>query len=95
MKHRKSKIKRQHGLIKGLQDYLERYVSSLDYVTGVIPGEIKVSKATGENLVVKYKYATVSGAKLIAKSGTSIQEVFVITRDPEKLQKLFEAMNPS
>ncbi len=95
MKHRKSKIKRQHSLIKGLQDYLERYISSLDYVTGVIPGEIKVSKATGENLAVKYKYATMSGAKLIAKSGTSIQEVFVITKDPEKLQKLFEAMNSS
>ena len=94
MKHRKSKIKRQHGIIKGLQDYLEKYISNLEYVTGVIPGEIKVSKATGENLLVKYKYATVSGSKLIAKSGTSIQEVFVITKDPEKLEKLFGEMNP-
>jgi hypothetical protein len=94
MKHRKSKIKRQHSLIKGLQDYLERHISNLDFVTGVIPGEIKVSKATGENLLVKYKYATLSGAKLIAKSGTSIQEVFVITKEPDKLEKLFESINP-
>ena len=95
MKHRKSKIKRQHSLIKGLQDYLEKYISSLEYVTGVIPGEIKVSKATGENLHVKFKYETVSGAKLIAKSGTSIQEVFVITNDPGKIEKLFAELNPS
>lgn len=93
MKHRKSKIKRQHSLIKGLQDYLERHISTLEFVTGVIPGEIKVSKATGENLLVKYKYATLSGAKLIAKSGTSIQEVFVITKEPDKLERLFESIN--
>ena len=47
MKHRTSKIKRQHSIIKGLQDFLERHISTLEYVTGVIPGEIKVSKATG------------------------------------------------
>ncbi|NIT13766.1 MAG: metal-binding protein [Candidatus Dadabacteria bacterium] len=95
MKHRKSKIKRQHSLIKGLQEFLEKYISNLEYVTGVIPGEIKVSKATGENLTVKYKYETVSGAKLIAKSGTSIQEVFVITKEPEKIEKFFSELNPS
>ena len=94
MKHRKSKIKRQHSIIKGLQDFLERHISTLEYVTGIIPGEIKVSKATGENLLVKYKYSTLSGSKLIAKSGTSIQEVFVITKEPEKLEKVFDEMKP-
>ena len=88
MRHRKSKIKRQHGLIKGLQEYLERNVSNRDFVEGIVPGEIKVSKATGENLQVKYKYETLSGAKLIAKSGTSVQEVFVITKDPKKLKEI-------
>jgi hypothetical protein len=51
-----------------------------------LPGEIKVSNATGEKLIVKYKYNTISGAKLIAKSGTSIQEIFVVTRFPDKLK---------
>jgi hypothetical protein len=88
MRHRKSKIKRQHSLIKGLQEYLERNISNKDFIEGIVPGEIKVSKATGENLLVKYKYETVSGAKLIAKSGTSIQEVFVITKEPKRLKDL-------
>lgn len=88
MRHRKSKIKRQHSLIKGLQEYLERNISNRDFVEGVVPGEIKVSKATGENLQVRYKYETLSGAKLIAKSGTSIQEVFVITKEPNKLKEI-------
>lgn len=88
MRHRKSKIKRQHSLIKGLQEYLERNISNRDFVEGVVPGEIKVSKATGENLQVRYKYETLSGAKLIAKSGTSIQEIFVITKEPKKLKEI-------
>ncbi len=88
MRHRKSKIKRQHSLIKGLQEYLERNISNRDFVEGVVPGEIKVSKATGENLQIRYKYETLSGAKLIAKSGTSIQEVFVITKEPNKLKEI-------
>ena len=79
-------------MIKGLKDFLEEKISSLDFVEGIIPGEIKVGSATGENLVVKYKYSTVSGAKLIARSGSSIQEVFVITRFPEKLREAIEKL---
>lgn len=90
MRHRKHKIKRQHSIIKGLKEFLEERISTLNFVDGVIPGEIKVGSATGENLIVKYKYATLSGAKLIAKSGSSIQEVFVITRFPERLKKVIE-----
>ncbi|HLE24810.1 MAG TPA: DUF2103 domain-containing protein [Thermodesulfobacteriota bacterium] len=92
MRHRKHKIKRQHSMIKGLREFLEENVSTLDFVDGIIPGEIKVGSATGENLIVKYKYSTVSGAKLIARSGSSIQEVFVVTRFPEKLREVIEVI---
>ncbi|MFQ5786459.1 MAG: DUF2103 domain-containing protein [Thermodesulfobacteriota bacterium] len=88
MRHRKHKIKRQHSMIKGLGRFLEEKISTLNFVDGILPGEIRVGSATGENLVVKYKYSTLSGAKLIAKSGSSIQEIFVVTRFPEKLQQL-------
>ncbi len=80
-------------MIKGLREFLEEHISTLDFVEGIIPGEIKVGSATGENLVVKYKYSTVSGAKLIAKSGSSIQEVFVVTGFPEKLRKVIEELS--
>ena len=95
MKHRKNKIKRQHGIIKGLKKFLEHNVSSLDSVEGIIPGRIKVGKTPGENLVVSYQYSTVSGAKLIGRSGTSVQEVFVITKDPEKLKDVIEELYPA
>jgi len=95
MKHRKNKIKRQHGIIKGLKKFLEHNVSSLDSVEGIIPGRIKVGKTPGENLVVSYQYSTVSGAKLIGRSGTSVQEVFVITKDPEKLKDVIEEHYPA
>ncbi len=92
MKYRKNKIKTEHSIIKGLRRFLEDNISDLDHVTGIIPGEIKVGRATGENLAVSYKYSTLSGAKLIARSGTSVQEVFVITKDPEELKALIELL---
>ncbi|MCK5391464.1 MAG: hypothetical protein KAJ31_03475 [Deltaproteobacteria bacterium] len=94
MKHRKNKIKRQHGIIKGLKKFLEHNVSSLDSVEGIIPGRIKVGKTPGENLIVSYQYSTISGAKLIARSGTSVQEVFVITNDADKLKEVIEENYP-
>ena len=94
MKYRKNKIKRQHSIIKGLKKFLEHNVSSLDSVEGIIPGRIKVGKTPGENLIVSYQYSTISGAKLIARSGTSVQEVFVITNDPNKLNKVIKENYP-
>lgn len=94
MKYRKNKIKQEHGIIKGLKKFLEHNVSTLDSVEGVIPGRIKVGKTPGENLIVTYQYSTVSGAKLIARSGTSVQEVFVITSDPEKVKDIIEEKYP-
>ncbi|MGD9652194.1 MAG: DUF2103 domain-containing protein [Candidatus Dadabacteria bacterium] len=91
MKHRKNKIKRQHGIIKGLRRFLEDRLSTQDFVESIIPGEIKVARKTGENLEVRYRYSTVSGAKLIARSGTSVQEVFVVTSDPDKLKEIIDS----
>ncbi len=93
MKYRKNKIKTEHSIIKGLRRFLEDNVSCLDQVTGIIPGEIKVGRSTGENLSVGYKYNTQSGAKLIARSGTSVQEVFIITKNPEQLKSVIESLS--
>lgn len=90
MKHRKNKIKREHAVIKGLREFLEKEISPLKFVKGIIPGEIRVGKSSGENLVVRYKYHTVSGAKLIATSGSSVQEVFVVTSSPDELKKIVD-----
>ncbi len=79
-------------MIKGLRRFLEDNLSPLDFIKTIIPGEIKVGKTKGENLVIRYKYSTVAGAKLIARSGTSVQEVFVVTSDPGTLRELMELM---
>ncbi len=75
-------------MIKGLGRFLEEKISTLNFVDGILPGEIKVGNSTGEQLIVKFQYNTLSGAKLIARSGSSIQEIFVVTRFPEKLKQL-------
>ena len=92
MKHRKQKIKRQHGMIKGLHKFLRDNISTLGFVEGIVPGQINVGSATGENLIVRFKYSTISGAKLIARSGSSVQEIFVITNSPEKLRQAIESL---
>jgi len=93
MKHRKNKIKRQHSIIKGLRKFLEKEIADCDFVSGIIPGEIKVGNSTGENLKIRYQYETQSGAKLIAVSGNSVQEIFVVTSEPEKLKEIIESHN--
>ncbi len=94
MRHRKGKIKRQHGMIKGLRRFLVDELEPLDYVEAVIPGEIKVGKGVGERLYVRFQYATIAGAKLIAQSGSSVQEVFVVTGEPERLRDLIGTLFP-
>ncbi len=86
-RHRKNKIKQQHGMIKGLKNFLEKEISPLDFIKSVTPGQIRVGKAKGEVLAVRFQYTTSTGAKLIARSGTSVQEVFVVTAEPEKLKE--------
>lgn len=93
MKHRKNKIKSQHGIIKGLKKFLEKEISSQDFIKSIIPGRINVGKSTGEVLKISYQYKTQAGAKLIARSGTSIQEIFVKTDAPEKLEKIIGMYN--
>ncbi len=90
MKYRKNKIKTEHSIIKGLRRFLEDKISHLDHVSGIIPGRIDVGRSTGEILTVSYKYPINDGAKLIARSGTSVQEVFVITSDPEAVKNIVE-----
>ncbi len=90
-RHRKNKIKQQHGMIKGLKKFLEKEISPLDFVKSINPGQIKVARAHGEILAVRFQYPTATGAKLIARSGTSVQEVFVVTSEPEKLRRAVES----
>ncbi|MDP4158541.1 MAG: DUF2103 domain-containing protein [Bacillota bacterium] len=79
MKYRRNKVKREHGIIQNALPWLEN-LSLLSEVTDIIPGVIEVSHSSERGIV--YKYNTQTGCKLLLKSNGSIQEVFVVTKNP-------------
>lgn len=95
MKHRakSSKIKYQHNMISGLRDFLEREIEPLEYVTSIIPGEIKPKKGISSGFSVRFRYKTKTGAKLLAYAPGAVQEVFVVTNDPEALKNYLGLKN--
>lgn len=90
MKHRtkSSKIKYEHTMIKGLREFLERELEPLDYISAIFPGEIKKTKNTADSFRVKFQYRTKTGAKLLFYGPGAVQEVFVVTNQPEKLEEI-------
>ena len=87
MKHRRNKVKREHGLIKDALLWLEN-LGDLEEVTDIIPGVIEVSHSSERGVV--YKYETQTGCKLLVKSNGSIQEVFVVTKNPSCVREWIE-----
>ena len=77
-----SKIKQEHGTIKGLLKLLKS-IEHWEEIRSIIPGRIKPSTNTNKlHLTVQYK--TKTGVKLLAKSD-GIQEVFIVSTEPDKL----------
>jgi len=87
MKYRRNKVKREHGIIQNALQWLEN-LSTLSEVTDIIPGVIDVNHSSERGIV--YKYATQTGCKLLLKSNGSIQEAFVITKNPECVKQWVE-----
>jgi len=84
MKFRRNKVKREHGMIQNALLWLEN-LGRLAEVTDIIPGVIDVSHSSERGIV--YKYVTQTGCKLLVKSNGSIQEVFVVTKNPACVQE--------
>ena len=86
MKHRgSSKIKYQHDMIKGLRKFLEE-IEPWEEIKTLIPGEIRPTKSV-RKFVLAVQYETQTGLKCLAKSGNAVQEVFVVTNNPEGFKK--------
>jgi hypothetical protein len=83
MKYRRNKVKREHGIIQNALLWLEN-LGRLTEVTDIIPGAIEVIHSSERGIV--YKYETQTGCKLLLKSNGSIQEVFVVTKNPACVQ---------
>ena len=78
-------------MIHGLRGFLESKIEPLDYVDSIFPGEIKRRKGANPGFKVRFQYATKTGAKLLAYSPSAVQEVFVVTKNPEGLKEFVEA----
>jgi hypothetical protein len=91
VKHRRHKVKREHGIIQNALNWLEDLGRNSE-VTDIIPGVIEVSRSPERGIV--YKYETTTGCKLLLKSNGSIQEAFVVTKDPQWVRKWVEEHFP-
>lgn len=73
-------------MIDGLRELLER-IEVLDEIVSIIPGVIKPVRGSGSGIRLEVKYPTQTGLKLLAKSSTSVQEVFIVSKQIDDLSK--------
>ncbi len=90
-KYRKNKIKLQHHLLEGLEDYLKS-LSQLSSVKAIIPGVIARQQGGRGSKGLFLRYRTQTGYKLLYKNGTSVQEVFVVCENPEEFEREFKEL---
>lgn len=91
MKYRKKGIKREHSIIEDFEKDLQTLVEE-GLIKSAIPGRIYTSpKSQAGKKVITYQYDTETGAKLLMKKGSTVQEVFVITDKREELKKFINS----
>ena len=86
MRHRKKKIKHEHAMIQGLRERLYAMTKWAE-ITSVIPGAIRPVKKPSSSLVIRVQYETSSGIKCLVKSGTAVQELFIVTPQKAELRR--------
>lgn len=89
-KHRIKGVKREHSVIVGLLPLLEK-IAAHPTVEGIIPGRITVTRANAPSLQLRLGPRTISGLKLNARRLSTAQEVFLVTKDPEKTLEFLRA----
>ena len=90
MRHRRQGVKREHSVIAEYAAVFER-LAALPGVAAVIPGRIAVNPTRHPGLVLKNP--TPSGFKLLAKSRTSVQEVFLVCQADHR-EAVRQALQP-
>jgi hypothetical protein len=80
------KLKYKHSMIEGLRVLLES-IEPWEEIQSIIPGRIEPHKSSKGGLKLKVQYNTNSGLKCIARNTTAVQEVFIVTDQPDLLTK--------
>jgi len=92
MKYRRNKVKREHSIIEDALQWLEE-LSRNPEVSDIIPGVIETAHSPERGMV--YKYETQTGCKLLIKSNGSVQEAFVVTKNPAWVRAWVEKHFPT
>ena len=79
-KFRHRKVKREHAVLPAIEQGLARLAES-DAIDAIIPGPIH--RKSGGAIGWSVQYETAAGVKLLAPSPGAVQEVFVVSRDPQ------------
>lgn len=82
MRHRDGKLKIMHTIIGDFAHTL-RKIATLDEVESILTGTISPSKSYSESMT--FQYFTDNGIKLLAKTTTAVQEIFIVTASPDLL----------
>ncbi len=85
-KYRADKIKREHTLIKEISPLLQE-LAVVDEVKSVLPGRINQRTGSGHQPYLQLQYITETGFKILGKTSSSVQEVFVVTSRPQIVLK--------
>ena len=85
-KYRHEKIKQEHTIIEDIQPLLEE-ISTIKGVKSIIPGRINQRSGSGMESYIQLKYNTPSGIKMIAKTSSSLQEIFIVTNHEDYVIK--------
>jgi hypothetical protein len=91
MHYRFGKVKREHSMIKDVLPLFIK-ISQLEQVSSIIPGRIKPIVGNYSSPVIELKVKTASGFKCIAKSGRSVQEVFIVTDVADEVIEILRKM---
>ena len=89
-KYRRGGVKREHSVMAGLVPVLER-IAACPAVSAITPGRISVVRGGAPSMVLRFGTPTISGLKLTARRGTTAQEVFVVTNQPDAVLAFLRA----
>lgn len=82
MRHRDGKLKVMHTIIGDFAKTL-RQIAELETVESILTGTIAPSKGYREELT--FQYFTDNGLKLLARTTTAVQEIFIVASQPDLL----------
>lgn len=80
MRRRDGKLKILHTIIGDFGKVL-RQAAEIEEIESILTGEISPSKSYRETL--QFQYFTDNGLKLLAKTTTAVQEIFVVSAQPD------------